>query len=359
MSALAEVLAGLGIKVTYCADLVTLPERKKLGWVVPTFKRAYLQSIRSREMAIDICRSADPDVVHLCEGLRGNGYVSDVQSELQRLRRSFWVMMEAVDERGLKGLPKKAIYKILFARKARSIAGVLAIGETTPGWVSCRAGSLKVVPFAYFPDRHEKGQTSQSAAVYAVETGSVNLIYVGQLIKRKNVRLLLKAMTLVPDSLHLTVIGSGIETDTLRGFADTYLPGRVHWLGTRKQSDIPQIIAQADALVLPSLHDGWGAVVSEALSVGTPALCSDHCGAAILCRTAPGCGVFASSDKLELARYLEEIRVRGTWSPDHRTALKRWAEKISPESGADYLLRILMANVLDVAFPTPPWQRGD
>jgi glycosyltransferase involved in cell wall biosynthesis len=31
--------------------------------------------------------------------------------------------------------------------------------------------------------------------------------------------------------------------------------------------------------VLPSRFDGWGAVVNEALMVGTPVICSDRCGA--------------------------------------------------------------------------------
>lgn len=39
-------------------------------------------------------------------------------------------------------------------------------------------------------------------------------------------------------------------------------------------------MARADVLVLPSWHDGWGAVVSEALMAGTPAIASDACGSA-------------------------------------------------------------------------------
>ena len=33
-------------------------------------------------------------------------------------------------------------------------------------------------------------------------------------------------------------------------------------------SKISEIINQVDCLVLPSYHDGWGAVVSEALLIG-------------------------------------------------------------------------------------------
>ena len=47
-------------------------------------------------------------------------------------------------------------------------------------------------------------------------------------------------------------------------------------------SKIGNTIYQADNLVLPSSHDGWGAVTTEALMVGTPVICSDTCGSSLI-----------------------------------------------------------------------------
>jgi len=40
------------------------------------------------------------------------------------------------------------------------------------------------------------------------------------------------------------------------------------------------LFAEADAFVLPSLHDGWGVVVNQALGAGLPVIASDTVGAA-------------------------------------------------------------------------------
>ena len=62
--------------------------------------------------------------------------------------------------------------------------------------------------------------------------------------------------------------------------AASLLPNRVQWFGKFPMSEVAKKMADADCLVLPSLHDGWGAVVSEALIAGTPVICSDACGSA-------------------------------------------------------------------------------
>jgi len=43
---------------------------------------------------------------------------------------------------------------------------------------------------------------------------------------------------------------------------------------------LPALYAEADALVLPSRHDGWGLVVNEALASGIPVVATTAVGAA-------------------------------------------------------------------------------
>ncbi|MFX9050260.1 glycosyltransferase, partial [Acinetobacter baumannii] len=38
------------------------------------------------------------------------------------------------------------------------------------------------------------------------------------------------------------------------------------------------LLAQSDVVVVPSRHDGWGAVVNEAIGYGIPVVCTDRCG---------------------------------------------------------------------------------
>ena len=59
---------------------------------------------------------------------------------------------------------------------------------------------------------------------------------------------------------------------------------------------IPEVICESDCLVLPSRYDGWGAVISEALMVGTPVICSDNCGAANVVTASNVGSVFSTND---------------------------------------------------------------
>lgn len=354
MSALADELGKLGARVFYCADEITLEDRKNLGWVVPHFQSAKLVRIASEAHASEICREASNDAIHLCQGIRGNGYVSKVQAILRRSNQSYWIMMETVDERGMLGKIKSLVYRFLFFKQKGNLEGVLAIGETTRDWVSSKAPFARVFPFAYFPERYQ--EISNGISRHTPERG-ISLVFVGQLIPRKNLVLLFQAMQQFGNDLRLTVIGSGVDEDALKCIAKKTLDGRVAWMGSKKQSEIPSMVSMADALILPSLHDGWGAVVSEAIAVGTPTICSDKCGASELSRLAPGCGVFVSANIGSLSKSLMELQKRGRWKKAQRSELIKWADRISPEAGARYLLDILNSKHTNHV-PTPPWQES-
>lgn len=47
-------------------------------------------------------------------------------------------------------------------------------------------------------------------------------------------------------------------------------------------SEVPEFMQHNDVLILPSLHDGWGAVVNEAMTLGLYVIVSDRCGAKAL-----------------------------------------------------------------------------
>ena len=130
---------------------------------------------------------------------------------------------------------------------------------------------------------------------------------------------------------------------------------RLEWLGQLPMHEARQRMATADCLVLPSRHDGWGAVVSEALMAGTPAICSDRCGAAEVVLASGVGGVFPAGDQKALEAQLMQQITEGQRTANQRAALAQWARSLGAEAGARYLLAILAGGRDGATRPAPPW----
>jgi glycosyltransferase involved in cell wall biosynthesis len=73
---------------------------------------------------------------------------------------------------------------------------------------------------------------------------------------------------LLPDA-RLLLVGDGIQRAAHQVLArELGLSGSVDFLGFR--SDVPEILGATDILALPSLHEGFGLVIVEALASGIP-----------------------------------------------------------------------------------------
>ena len=86
---------------------------------------------------------------------------------------------------------------------------------------------------------------------------------------------------------------------------------------------------------MPSVHDGWGAVVSEAMINGIPAICSDACGAADVVKLSRFGGVFKSNDLNDLIEQLSVVFKKGPITDNAKLNLSSWSKKITSEAGSN------------------------
>lgn len=354
MAGLASAMARKGCNVTYVAEQELSADRVKLGWQVPHMHGVRLRFVSNSVAVNTLVQEASAPSVHLCQGIRSNGKISTAQRALARRGLRFWVMMETVDDAGGLGVIKRWEYARQFRGKGRSLEEVLAIGHKTMNWVIERSMSAnRVYPFAYFlPPVDIQNIPNRDA-------GPFRFMFVGQFIKRKRLDLLIRNLKNFLDrEFALLVIGAGSQERQLCALAESSLPNRVHWLGRRFQEEMHSLMAQADCLVLPSWYDGWGAVISEALMVGTPVICSDACGAAGVVRASGSGGVFARDRADELMARLDEQLKSGPSRMEDRLRLACWASGLSSEAGADYLIKILDFTATGGSRPVPPWQIG-
>lgn len=141
------------------------------------------------------------------------------------------------------------------------------------------------------------------------------LLFVGRLAPNKRVSVLIEAIAQLRDSspaTHGVIIGysSGpysAERDRCReraarlGVAD-----RVHFLGQVGESQLRDAYRDADALVIPSVHEGFCIPAVEAMACGTPVIASRT---SALPETVADAGLtFAPNDAEDLARQVLRLR---------------------------------------------------
>jgi glycosyltransferase involved in cell wall biosynthesis len=355
MAELATEFASLGIPVTYVAEQPMSPDRVSQGWTAPDLLDVRLAFAHDSDSISALAASAPRDSIHICQGLRSNGLVAQAQVKLRARGLHQWVVMETVDDSGWRGPIKRFVYRRLFASWSKYLRGVLAIGQATPGWVVSRGmPKTRVFPFAYFlKDLDIKARPSRETRE------RFRFLFVGQFIELKRLDMLLDVLHAIKThDFELAVVGSGPMESILKTMSERLLPGRIHWVGRLSLHQVPIEMAKADCLVLPSRHDGWGAVVSEAMMAGTPVICSDACGAAGVVRASGKGGVFKSGDRGDLIIQLDHVLSNGLVDDVSRFSLADWARCLGAKSGARYLLHVLEYDGGCGEIPSPPWARA-
>ncbi|MDB8564135.1 glycosyltransferase family 4 protein [Turicibacter sanguinis] len=107
-----------------------------------------------------------------------------------------------------------------------------------------------------------------------IPKGSILLLSVGELSKRKNHQVVIEALSLLNDSrIHYCIAGQGDLEEYLNNKIGLLgLQNQVHLLGYRK--DISEICKCADAFLFPSLQEGLPVALMEAMACGLPIICS-------------------------------------------------------------------------------------
>ena len=107
-----------------------------------------------------------------------------------------------------------------------------------------------------------------------------DVLYVGRLIPEKNVDLLLRAFDEIACRYDLTlgVIGDGVERDRLEALAASLThTDRVTFLGfVEEDEDVHAHMRAARVFVLPSIREGFGITLVEAMAAGCAAVTVSH-----------------------------------------------------------------------------------
>ena len=168
------------------------------------------------------------------------------------------------------------------------------------------AERIHVVPYGVDLQRFAPAPASARS-----QTGKLHLLFVGRINQRKGIKYLLEALRLLNTSeIHLTVCGRAVDDLAIfRPFASQ--------VTLRPSVSGPDLVAayrQADLFVFPSVAEGFGQVLLEALASGLPVLSTTH-------TAAPDLITEGREGFILPPRTPEQMAQRIEWALTHRAEL--------------------------------------
>ncbi|WP_378153335.1 glycosyltransferase [Chungangia koreensis] len=137
---------------------------------------------------------------------------------------------------------------------------------------------------------------SKTDLVESIDDNTKLVCMVGRFSEAKDQPTLIKAISTLPDDVHLLLVGEGPLLDQNKEFANQLgITDRVHFLGFRK--DIPEILKTVDIVVLSSHWEGFGLTAVEGMAARKPVVTSNIPGLADVVKEAGR--LFENEDELK------------------------------------------------------------
>ncbi len=179
--------------------------------------------------------------------------------------------------RGREGGLRAALAYRWSVRAMRRAARIVAVSESARRdlleFTSWPEERVRVIPSGieeHFRPSVEKGEVLESLGL----SGRRFVLHVGGSSARKNLATVLGALPLLDDDLLLVKAGEALEAPERELAARTGVLERVLEVGEVGDDALPTLYTAAEALVFPSLYEGFGWPPLEAMACGTPAVVS-------------------------------------------------------------------------------------
>lgn len=195
------------------------------------------------------------------------------------------------------------------------------------------------------PDEHTLPDLDRVETLPPVELQRPIFLFVGHVIPRKGLPLLLEAGAILQtrgyQNYTLQVIGDGDHQPELAAFCqERQLSDRVQWVGRVAFDRIGSYFQAADVFVFPTQEDTWGVVTLEAMLLGKPILCSTGAGTAELVAPGENGYVFPPDDPVKLADLMQQFLDRPELIPIMGDRSRQLMARYTPQAAAQRLAEL-------------------
>jgi glycosyltransferase involved in cell wall biosynthesis len=158
----------------------------------------------------------------------------------------------------------------------KSTSLIVVNSRFTGNWV-CRFGDFERNLFLMYPVIDLR--TKNSRRLKELQNGPAYILCVGNIRQNKGQIHLLKAMEYIQQDFKITFVGLAKERDymeRLRGYVtEKGMCDKVYFAGFLSGAQLAREYQKADIFVLPTLKEGFGMAVLEAMSYGLPVVASN------------------------------------------------------------------------------------
>ncbi len=209
---------------------------------------------------------------------------------------------------------QKCLYRWVEKQYLQAVDGFVCVSRASKADVEELAGNCRPLVVANPGGDRLPGSISQEQiAARALAPGPLEIIFIGNLIPRKELHTLLTALAALPRAgWRLTVVGS-LTMDTayvevIQSQLDQAgLTARVDLLGPLESKELAALLARSHVLAVPSSYEGFGIVYLEGMSFGLPAIASTAGGAREIINHGRDGFLVTPGDTASLARHLEAL----------------------------------------------------
>jgi glycosyltransferase involved in cell wall biosynthesis len=172
---------------------------------------------------------------------------------------------------------QNTFYRMIETEYLRSVDGFIFNSKTTQNVVHGIIGNTKPNILAYPPTDRFGGPIAEEEVRNRERTSPLRILFLGNVIERKGLHTLLKAVSCQPSAFRVDIVGSLASEPEYTGriqkvIEQNNLSSFIYLHGALDQEPLIEKLRQAHVLVVPSSYEGYGIVYLEGMGFGLPAL---------------------------------------------------------------------------------------
>lgn len=172
---------------------------------------------------------------------------------------------------------QNGFYRLVEKRYLESVDGFIFNSETTKNAVHEVTDHEKPFIVGYPPTDQFGDPISEEEIIKRASSGDFKILFLGNVIERKGLHILLEAVKRLPSNVRVDIVGSlnsepAYAKRIQESISANHLSSFIYLHGSLDQQQLIEKLKQADLLVVPSSYEGYGIVYLEGMCFGLPAI---------------------------------------------------------------------------------------